>query len=122
MRPQVKFLNDKLINRIVTEATTVLCTLGIEIHNEKHPLISEHTRRHLKMEHFLPGSVIDRANRSRWEQQGALTLNQRASQQEEKLIKSYEPPELREEIRKELIQLMNRETCRYDHDKLPGLP
>ena len=35
MRPQIRFLTDELINKIITEATTILCTLGIEIHNEK---------------------------------------------------------------------------------------
>jgi trimethylamine--corrinoid protein Co-methyltransferase len=93
-----------------------------ELLQEKHLLISKHTRRHLKMEHFLPGPVIDRANRSRWEKQGALTLNQRASHEVEKLLESYEPPELPKEIRKELIQLMNREARRYGRDSLPDLP
>jgi len=34
MRPTVRFLSDELIERIVLEAREVLCTLGVEIHNE----------------------------------------------------------------------------------------
>ncbi len=34
MRPQIKFLDDALIERIVSEARDVLCSLGITLHNE----------------------------------------------------------------------------------------
>jgi len=34
MRPTVRFLTDELIRKIVSEATDILCTLGVEIHNE----------------------------------------------------------------------------------------
>ena len=33
MRPTVRFLSDELIRQIISEATDILCTLGIEIHN-----------------------------------------------------------------------------------------
>ena len=35
MRPTIKFLSDELIRQIISEATDILCTLGVEIHNEK---------------------------------------------------------------------------------------
>jgi trimethylamine--corrinoid protein Co-methyltransferase len=34
MRPTIRFLTDDLIKQIVSEATQILCTLGVEIHNE----------------------------------------------------------------------------------------
>ncbi len=34
MRPTIKFLTDELIEKIISEATGILCTLGIEIHNK----------------------------------------------------------------------------------------
>ena len=34
MRPTVRFLTDELIKKIVSEASDILCTLGVEIHNE----------------------------------------------------------------------------------------
>ncbi len=34
MRPAIRFLSDELIRRIVSEATDILCTLGVEIHNK----------------------------------------------------------------------------------------
>jgi trimethylamine--corrinoid protein Co-methyltransferase len=93
-----------------------------ELLAEKHLLISEHTQRYLRKEHFFPGPVIDRANRSRWRQQGALTLRQRAFGEVEKLIESYQPPGHPQDVRKELVKLMTAEARRYGIDKLPELP
>ena len=98
--------------------------LGIfqELLEERHLLISEHTRRYLEKEHFFPGPVIDRARRSRWEQDGALTLEQRAHREVEKLLESYEPSDLPEDIKKDLVKLMSDEARRHGQDNLPHLP
>ena len=45
-----------------------------ELLRDGHLLISPHTRRHLQDEHYFPGPVIDRANLSRWREDGSLTL------------------------------------------------
>lgn len=43
MRPTVRFLSDELIKRIIDEATNVLGTLGVEIHNKEIlSLLSDH--------------------------------------------------------------------------------
>jgi trimethylamine--corrinoid protein Co-methyltransferase len=93
-----------------------------ELLKEQHLLISKHTRRHLKKEHFIPGPVIDRANRSRWKDEGSLTLNERAHQEVEKLLKSYKPSRLPDTVTKELIKLMEKEARRYGQDRLPERP
>jgi trimethylamine--corrinoid protein Co-methyltransferase len=90
-----------------------------ELLAERHLLISEHTQRYLRKEHFFPSPVIDRANRSRWQQQGALTLRQRACSEVEKLIKSYQPTRMPQGIKKELVKLMTAEAHRFGMDKLP---
>ena len=33
MRPKIRFLSDELIIKIISEAKVILCTLGMEIHN-----------------------------------------------------------------------------------------
>jgi trimethylamine--corrinoid protein Co-methyltransferase len=93
-----------------------------ELLQEKHMLISEHTRRHLKTEHFFPGPVIDRARRSKWEEKGSLTLGQRAHREVEKLLESYQPSGLPENVKKELTKLMTEEARLHGQDSLPGLP
>jgi trimethylamine--corrinoid protein Co-methyltransferase len=62
-----------------------------ELLREKHLLISDHTRRHLRAEHVMPGAVIDRANRPRWHAEGSRTLGDRARAEVERLTASYRP-------------------------------
>ncbi len=90
-----------------------------ELIKEQHLLIAKHTRRYLRKEHFFPGPVINRANRSRWLDEGGLSLEERANNEVEKLLKSYQPSGLSEEIKKELIKLMEKEARRYDQTSLP---
>ncbi len=90
-----------------------------ELLNEKHLLISKHTRRYLREEHFFPGPVIDRANRARWKDEGGLTLQERAHNEVDNLLKTYNPTGLPEEVKKELIKLMENEASRYGQDSLP---
>ena len=93
-----------------------------ELLEEHHLLIAKHTLDHLGKEHFFPGPVIDRANRSRWEQEGALTIEQRAHREVEKLLKNYKPSELPGHIKQELIKLMDKEARRHGQDTLPQRP
>ena len=63
MRPFLKFLDERLINNIVTEARDILDQLGVEIHNP--PLLSllgDHGARvdPAKNRAFLPPGLIDR--------------------------------------------------------------
>jgi len=93
-----------------------------ELLKEQHVLISEHTRRHLKEEHYFPGAVIDRANRSRWLEEGGLTLGERAHREVDRCLAAYEPPSLADDTRRALAELMTKEARRYGMDALPHLP
>jgi trimethylamine:corrinoid methyltransferase-like protein len=86
---------------------------------DQHLLISPHTRRHLKKEHYFPGPVIDRANLSRWREDGSLSLGQRANQEVERLVGDWKPSLLAAERKKELCSLMEKEARRWGMDKLP---
>jgi trimethylamine--corrinoid protein Co-methyltransferase len=92
-----------------------------ELLTEKHLLISKHTLRYLKEEFYFPGPVIDRASRTRWQEEGSLTLGQRAHREVEKLIKDYSPSKLPDETKKELTKLMEGEARRYGMKKLPQI-
>lgn len=91
-----------------------------ELLKEQHLLISKHTRRYLKKEHFFPGRVIDRANRSRWREEGAITLEERAHHEVEKLLGTYTPSGLSDDTKKELTKLMYAEARRFGQSTLPG--
>ena len=92
-----------------------------ELLKDKHLLISKHTRRYLKEEIHFPGPTIDRANRSRWQEEGSLSLKERAHIELEAILGEYEPPNRSEEIRKELSELMTAEAKRFGMEKLPEL-
>lgn len=90
-----------------------------ELMTEEHLLISDHTRKYLKEELYLPGPVIERANYSRWVSEGKRTLGERAHAEVTRLIGEYEPPELDASIRKEMTRLMNAEALKFGMDCLP---
>ena len=93
-----------------------------ELLRDKHLLISPHTRRHLKEEHYFPGRVIDRANLSRWHEDGDLTLGQRAHQEVERLTAAWQPSRLAADRKKELCALMEKEARRNGMECLPARP
>jgi trimethylamine--corrinoid protein Co-methyltransferase len=90
-----------------------------ELLKEKHLLVSDHTLRYLNEEFYLPGPVIDRASRTRWQEEGGSTLNERAHHEVEKLIEDYVPSKLPDEAKRELTKLMEAEACRYGMQSLP---
>lgn len=90
-----------------------------ELLREGHLLISKHTRRYLKQEHYFPGTVIDRANSARWKAEGSRTLPERAKMEVEKLLKDYQPSNLPEQTKRALTKLMEKEARRHGMEKLP---
>lgn len=90
-----------------------------ELIEERHLLISEHTRRYLKEEHYFPGPAIDRANRSRWQEEGSLTLRRRAREEVDRLVADHQPSGLPDDIKAELTRLMEHEGRRFGLDHLP---
>ena len=92
-----------------------------ELLKDKHLLISEHTLRYLKEEFYFPGPVIDRATRTRWQEEGNVSLRDRAHSEVEKLISEHVPCRLPESTKKELTKLMDAEARRCGMDRLPWI-
>ncbi|MFH1893876.1 MAG: trimethylamine methyltransferase family protein [Candidatus Zixiibacteriota bacterium] len=92
-----------------------------EMLKEGHLLISDHTRRYLRDEVYFPGPSIDRANRSRWQEEGSLTLGDRAHQEVERAITSWAGIRLSDDIKSEMTKLMEAEACRYGMERLPTI-
>jgi trimethylamine--corrinoid protein Co-methyltransferase len=90
-----------------------------ELRREKHLLIADHTRHHLREEISFPGAVIDRANRARWLKAGRLSLWERAAREVSRLIQRYTPSRLPEETKLELTRLMAQEAQRHGMEALP---
>jgi len=90
-----------------------------ELLAEQHLLISDHSRKYLREEVYFPGPVIDRANRSRWEEEGSRTLGERAHDEVERLVGESEDVRIGDDIKRELTDLMTAEARRFGMDKLP---
>jgi len=93
-----------------------------ELLTEKHLLISDHTLRHRKKEIFFPGPAIDRANRQRWKQDGAMDLKERLQNEVKKLLETYQPSSLSDSTKQDLVKLMEKEASRHGQDQLPLSP
>jgi trimethylamine--corrinoid protein Co-methyltransferase len=87
---------------------------------EGHLLISKHTRKHLKAEHHYPGPVIERANRARWEAEGASTLGERAHAEVGRRLAAWEPPRLAAAVTAAIEEIMAREARRHGMERLPA--
>jgi trimethylamine--corrinoid protein Co-methyltransferase len=90
-----------------------------ELLQEEHLLISDHTRRYLKEEVYFPGPVVDRANRSRWLEEGGQSLKMRAKAEMDRIIGEHTPIGLSEDIKDELTRLMTAEATRFGMESLP---
>lgn len=92
-----------------------------ELLAEKHLLISEHTLKYMKEELCLPGPVIDRANRTRWQEEGSKTLLERARGEVARLVASYVPSRLAGSKQSDIKKIMEKEARRCGMSKLPDI-
>jgi len=113
-------MTDRLLRGIEPREDFPSLPIFEEMRREKHLLIADHTRRHLREEIFFPGAVIDRANRARWAADGHLTLGERAGREVTRLVQRYKPTRLAAEARSELTRLMAAEARRYGMETLPA--
>ena len=90
-----------------------------ELLAEGHLIISDHTRKYLRDEILFPGPTIDRANRSRWVEEGKLSLETRAGNEVERIISEHPDPVPSPDVRAELTRLMETEARKYGMDKIP---
>jgi trimethylamine--corrinoid protein Co-methyltransferase len=93
-----------------------------ELMREKHLLIADHTMKHLRSEIKFPGPVIDRANRSRWQDEGGRTLGERARGEVDRIVSAWQPPSLTDHTQEELIRLMTAEASKWGMKELPERP
>jgi trimethylamine--corrinoid protein Co-methyltransferase len=93
-----------------------------ELMKEEHLLISEHTMKHLESEVYFPGPTIDRANRSRWQEEGGRTIGERAHTEVNRLVDEWKDVRIGDDTKRQLTRLMKAEAQKYGMDSLPELP
>jgi trimethylamine--corrinoid protein Co-methyltransferase len=90
-------------------------------------LAKPHTLKWFQKELYIPSDVIDRSSLESWQKnvsadgQHPVSIFQRASQRVEKLLLSYRPNGLSDDVRRELRKITEREARKIGMDNLPPL-
>jgi len=92
-----------------------------ELLREGHLLISDHSMQHLAEEHHFPGPAIERANLSRWLEEGGRTLVDKVKAEADRLENSWAPPGLAPSIAADLEKRMAAAAAFHGLDRLPGI-
>ncbi len=90
-----------------------------ELLRDKHLIIADHTRRHLRDEVTFPGPVISRVNRARWVDEGSVSLWARASSEVSRLTTEAEPVRLGDHVKAQLVDRMEAEARKFGMETLP---
>jgi trimethylamine--corrinoid protein Co-methyltransferase len=77
-----------------------------------HFVGEEHTRRHLRGEHWLP-KLMDRTDRETWEKGGTKTMDRRVREKVTDILEQYEPEPLDERLLGELRTIVALVDERY---------
>ena len=76
----------------------------------------------MKKELYFPGRVIDRANLSRWREDGSLTLGQRAHQEVERLVGAWQPLAPGRRAQKGIVRADGKGSAALGHGQAPARP
>lgn len=79
------------------------------------------TRQLFQKEQYIPSAVIDRGSVRFWEEQGKPDSVERARLRVDDLLSSYSPPELPQENKNHLQQIVQRQASAAGMDQLPLL-
>lgn len=82
----------RLVDPIDPRDDVPVAPLIEELLRDKHLVIADHTRRHLREVVSFPRQVIDRDGRARWEESGRRTIAERARQEIAAHLREYAPP------------------------------
>jgi trimethylamine--corrinoid protein Co-methyltransferase len=111
----------RLVAGIEEREEPIALTLMREIGHKAEYLTHPHTHKWFRRELFLPSEVIDRSMLEEWEQAGAKSAFERATERVEKLVRSYQPAPLPDVTRRELERITLRAARPLGMDALPAL-
>jgi len=98
-------------------ALTIMRQMGHKSEYLSHP----HTRKWFRKELYIPSEVIDRGSYDAWQQKGGKNSFQRAGERVERLLKTYQPTPMADEVRRELHAITTRAAQSFGMERLPEL-
>jgi trimethylamine--corrinoid protein Co-methyltransferase len=81
-----------------------------------------HTRKWFREEQYMPSEVIDRASFDGWVARGEKSTFERARDRVDKLLPTYQPNNLTDELRTELRAVTLRAANKFGMESLPDIP
>ncbi len=102
----------RILRGVRVEEETLALDVIANVGPGGHFVGEEHTRRHLRGEHWLP-KLMDRTNRETWERDGAKTMSRRVREKVIDILEGYEPDPLDEKLLGELKTIVALADERY---------
>ena len=102
----------RILRGIIVNEETLALDVIADVGPGGHFIGKEHTRRHLRAEHWLP-KLMDRTNRDAWEKSDAKTMGRRVREKVIDILEGYEPPALDEHLLGELKTIVALADERY---------
>jgi trimethylamine--corrinoid protein Co-methyltransferase len=90
-----------------------------DLFNGNHFLESPTTMRWLKEEYFWPGPAIIRDHENEWLNDGAPTVEKKATEEVKRILATHKPEPLDEDIDREIVKIMTKAAKRHGMNKLP---
>jgi trimethylamine--corrinoid protein Co-methyltransferase len=90
-----------------------------ELLAEKHLMIADHTRRHLRSELTFPGPVIDRTSRQRWLEEGSKTQAENVATEVDRILGEFTPSRIGDDVTRNLEEVMTAAAKAAGMDTLP---
>jgi trimethylamine--corrinoid protein Co-methyltransferase len=112
----------RLIGGVEQRDDPIALTLIRKLGHRADYLSDPHTLRWFKDELYIPSAVIDRGSYDGWQEAGAKTATERASERVEELLKTYQPSPISDDLRDELRSIATKAAKQFGMDKLPPLP
>ena len=91
---------------IIQRDEPIAKNLLIDLEEKGHLLSHDHTLKWFREEQFIPSQIIDRSTNEEWINKGRKSVNQRAKEEVDTLLKKYPDPSLDKDITANIIEIM----------------
>lgn len=109
----------RLVAGMVERESPIALEIIRQVGHAGNFLSTPHTRRWFREELFIPSPVVDRDFRRNWETGGSSSVTERAHRRVEEIVAAYEPKEMPDEVRRELVNIALQAAQAAGMDRLP---
>jgi trimethylamine--corrinoid protein Co-methyltransferase len=111
----------RLIAGIDGRQTPIALDILQELGHKGNFLSHPHTKKWFRKELYIPSEVIDRDTLEAWEKKGSKSTWERAKDRVETLLTQYQPSQISDEVKEELLDITTKAANKFGMEKLPDL-